>query len=216
MLQVVLSGPHPLTDEGTEKQGKLCWRCRTAVVVVAPATRTSVGYRYMSGRRFFRLQNNAEFRVGKETHNKIEYVVQRAQGLDRQAEHTATLTLASWVLLLLLLLLLLEKLCCTCRTAHSSSSGGNCYENPLLEMSGCRLVVSNFCRISSWEAGNTQQNRVRVQRVHGLDRQAERIATLTLASCTLLLRQLLRLLLLLLLPPPRLLLLLLTIFSFLK
>ena len=32
---------HPPTGEGTETQEKLCWKCRTVVVVVAPATRSS-------------------------------------------------------------------------------------------------------------------------------------------------------------------------------
>ena len=41
----------PGTDGGTEKQEKLCCRCRIAVVVVVAATRTSVGH--VSGCRFF-------------------------------------------------------------------------------------------------------------------------------------------------------------------
>ena len=63
------------------------------------------------------------FEVGSRKHTKERvqstyystdvYVgVQRVQGLDRQAERAATLTLASYVLLLLLLLL-----CCGRRTA---------------------------------------------------------------------------------------------------
>ena len=40
MLQVVLSDP----DEGTEKQEKLCWKYRTAVILVVPAARSYVGH----------------------------------------------------------------------------------------------------------------------------------------------------------------------------
>ena len=43
--------PSPRTDEGTEKQDKLCCRWRRAEVVVAPATTRSVGH--MSSYRFF-------------------------------------------------------------------------------------------------------------------------------------------------------------------
>ena len=42
---------------------------------------------------------------------------------------------------------------------------------------------SNYIECRAGEPGNTQQNRARVQRVQGLDRQVERTATLTLASC---------------------------------
>ena len=77
-----------------------------------------------------------------------------------------------------------------------SSSGGTCYEKLfLLDMPGCRFVVSKLLyRLSRWEAGNTHQvydkktstfMYVRAQRVQGLDRQAERMATLTLVSCVL-------------------------------
>ena len=49
-------------------------------------------------------------------------------------------------------------------------------------------IITVRCRVSSWgTAGNTQQNRVRAQRVQGLDRQAERTTTPTLGSCVLLL-----------------------------
>ena len=36
MLHVWYCQAHPPTDEGTEKRERLCWKCRTAVVVVAP------------------------------------------------------------------------------------------------------------------------------------------------------------------------------------
>ena len=44
-----------------------------------------------------------------------------------------------------------------------------------------------MCRISKWGTRKHNQNRVRVQRVQGLDRQANRTAMLTLTSCALLL-----------------------------
>ena len=65
-------------------------------------------------------------------------------------------------------------------------------------MSVADFSSSYYAEFRSGEPENTQQNRQRVQRIQGLDRQAERIATLTLASSVLLL------------------LLLLTIFCFLK
>ena len=61
-------------------------------------------------------------------------------------------------------------------------------------MSGAVFPSSHYAEFRVGEPGNTQQFRVRVQRVQGLDRKAERTATLTLASNALLL--------LLLLPPP--------------
>ena len=49
-----------------------------------------------------------KFELGnQETHNKIEHVSKGFKGIDRRAERTATLTLASCALLPLLLLLLL-------------------------------------------------------------------------------------------------------------
>ena len=66
-------------------------------------------------------------------------------------------------------------------------------------MSGADFSSSNDAEFQVEELGNTQQNRVRVQRAQWLDRQAERTAALTPAFSALLL--------LLLLPPSRLLLL---------
>ena len=72
-----------LLMEGTEKQEKLCCRCRTGVVLVATATGSSVGH--MSGCIFFVL-DLAEFRVGEPGNTQQHRVsVQRVQGLDRQA-----------------------------------------------------------------------------------------------------------------------------------
>ena len=59
------SQAHAPTDEGTEKQGKLCCRCRTAVLVVAHATRSFVGH--MSGRRIFRLHVISSWGTKKRT-----------------------------------------------------------------------------------------------------------------------------------------------------
>ena len=66
--------------------------------MVAPATRTSVGYMYVISEVVDISSSNYEGGIRNHTHN-IEYGVQRAE-----AERTATLTLASWILLLLLLL----------------------------------------------------------------------------------------------------------------
>ena len=46
---------------------------------------------------------------------------------------------------------------------------------------------SNYAEFRGGELGNTNQNRVRVHSVQGLDLQAERTAMLTLVSCVLLL-----------------------------
>ena len=80
---------------------------------------------------------------------------------------------------------------------RSSSSGGTCHENLLLGMPCCRMSFRLENIVPRWEAGNIPKERVqgtyytcvyvRVERVQGLDRQAERTATLTLASCFLLL-----------------------------
>ena len=41
-------------------------------------------------------------------------------------------------------------------------------------MSGCRFSSSNYAEFRVGEPGNSQRNRVRVRRVQGLDRRAER------------------------------------------
>ena len=78
-----------------------------------------------------------------------------------------------------------EKLCCICRTGTAVVVMTPATRSSPLNCQVADFSSSNYCRISSWEPGNTQQNRVRAQRVQGLDRQAERTATLTLASCVL-------------------------------
>ena len=70
-------------------------------ITMAPATRSSVGH--TSGFRFS-PSNYAEVRVGNIRQTRAS--VQRRHGLDRQAERSATLPLASCVPLLLLLLLM--------------------------------------------------------------------------------------------------------------
>ncbi len=84
---------------------KVCCRCRTAVVVVvAPAARSSLCWTHVRCRFFvFKLCRISSWGSTKHTANRAR--VQRVQGLDRQDERTATLTLASCALLLLLLLL---------------------------------------------------------------------------------------------------------------
>ena len=84
---------------------KVCCRCRTAVVVVvAPAARSSLCWTHVRCRfSVFKLCRISSWGSTKHTANRAR--VQRVQGLDRQDERTATLTLASCALLLLLLLL---------------------------------------------------------------------------------------------------------------
>ena len=88
--------------------------------------------------------------------------------------------------------LLLEKLCCRCTVVVvvAPVSRRSCW-------TCCRVLVSKkLCRLSRCDAGNIYKKEyssrvlttnvyVRVQRVQGLDRQAELTATLTLASCVL-------------------------------
>ena len=109
---------HPPTDmRGRRSWRKLCCRCRTAAVVVAPASRK---LRLLDTCQVVDFPSSTVVMPNFEQ-NRVR--VQRPQRLDRQAERTAILTLASCVLVLLLRLfccsavLLPEKLCCRCRTA---------------------------------------------------------------------------------------------------
>ena len=138
-----------------------------SVVVVASATRSSV--ERMSGCRFsvFKIMS-AE--PGNTQQNGVR--VQRVQRLNRQAERTTTLTLASCVLQLLLLLLLF---CCWRSSAvdvvHQvvapATRSSLCWTKHV--RSWCTFFVFKIMPNSSSEPGNIKQNRVRVQRVQGLD-----------------------------------------------
>ena len=97
---------HPPIDEG--KQEKLCCKCRTAVVVVASATKSSVGH--LSGCRTFAFKLCRTWSWGTRKHTTKSSTCTKGSKVRSKAERTATLTLASCVLLLLLLLLLL--FCC--------------------------------------------------------------------------------------------------------
>ena len=99
---------HPPTDEGMERQAKICCRCCTAaaaVGVVAPATRKAL-VNTCPRLYIFRLQiMSAEPGNKCETKSNTGTCTRVSRVKPTQAERTATLTLASCVLLLLLLLL---------------------------------------------------------------------------------------------------------------
>ena len=74
--------------------------------------------------------------------------------------------------------------------SYGGSSGGTCYQklSLLRHMSGCRFFVFKLCRISSWRtAKHTTKSSTCTKGSRVIDRQAERTATLTLASGVLLL-----------------------------
>ena len=117
-------------------------RCCTAVVVVAPTTRTSAGYMYVR-LKIFRLQIMCV--ESGNTHN-IEYGVQRAQNTTSRAHSDAdpglvgpTATAAA--------VLLLEKLCCRCCTAAvvvvAPATRSSCWTCHIVEFSS-RKYYADF------------------------------------------------------------------------
>ena len=138
---------HPRTDEGTEKQEKLCCRCRTAVVVVAPATRSSVGQ--ISGCRFFvfKLRESQVGEPGNTQQNRERVQRSRVRPTSRacsDADPDLVCPTAAAAILLL------EKFWCRCRTAAlvvAPATGSSlCWTQHVR----CRFFVLKSCRISRW------------------------------------------------------------------
>jgi len=91
---------HPPTDEGTEKQEKICCSCCTAVSSSVGTARSSV----LDTRQVVDF-SSSNYECGTRKHATTSSTCTEGSKVKpTQAERTATLTLASCVLLLLLLL----------------------------------------------------------------------------------------------------------------